>query len=355
MDEYIEIEGPKELNHLNRVLSSKLKDALGYGETRTVGYPQGSFRAKVRFLFGDGDGVFWWAGRLSKDKTVSRNFFGHGTPGNNASLNIDVQFNLPVNKFLRKLGGTFLRHIPTGTVVLAHRGLVTLGHGRIPKSALFAEMAATLREANTSDGTNEFLLIGELESSALVNDIDMFSSELRRTVKAIKAKSVGKKEPHESGSEAPQKVPTVLPSTLREYFDEFSGQRNLKDRRNTVADCYHGTVVRALRDAFVESSEVFKTREIDLIVRTAKKAFVFEVKTSADMQSIYTAIGQLFVHAPVVAHHVGDIPLSKVIVLPEHPIKRLYSTLTGHLGICILTFTRNPQGRIIINGLNQLR
>lgn len=347
MAEYTEIEDPKKLNHLNRILSSKLKSVLGYSETRTIGYPQGSFRAEVRFLSSNGDGVFWWAGKPSKNNTVSQNFFGHGKPGNNASLNIDVQFNLPVRKFSRKLGGAFLRHIPTDTVILAHRGHVTRGHGPIPKSALFAEMAATLREADTSYGVHEFLLIGELESPALVNDIDGFSRELRRTVKAIKSKSVG-------GFEAPRKTPTLLPKTLREYFDEFSGQRYLKERRNTVADCYHGTVVRALRDAFVESGDIFKTREIDLVVRAAKKAFIFEVKTSTNMQSIYTAIGQLFVYAPVVARHVGDIPLIKVIVLPEHPIKPLYSTLTDDLGISVLTFTRNRQGRIIINGLDQM-
>lgn len=162
--EYLEIEDPKELNRLNKDLSAKLTSKFKKIENRTIGYPVADFPAKVHFLSGVGKDVLWWANKQSDDKIKAENYFGHGSPGHNETLNIDVQFNIPVVKFSRKSGGAFLRHYQTREIVLAHRGIVTLGHGRIKKSALFSEMVATLREADTSRGNQKFLLIGELNS-----------------------------------------------------------------------------------------------------------------------------------------------------------------------------------------------
>ena len=69
---------------------------------------------------------------------------------------------------------------------------------------------------------------------------------------------------------------------------------------------------------------------------------------------MYTAVGQLAVHAQAVARQF-DTPLVKVIVLPEHPIQRLYDILTRKLKIRVLTFTRSAGGHVTIDGLKQLR
>jgi hypothetical protein len=149
VSEYLEIEEPKEIRHLNRVLSDKLTKSLGKAETRIIGYPRGTFPAKVRFQKGTEGCVLYWAGRLSRNKRRAVNLFGRGTPGDVATLNIEVQFNVPIVSFSRKSGGTFLRHLPTGRIVLAHRGIATLGHSRIKKNNLFSEMASTVREVST--------------------------------------------------------------------------------------------------------------------------------------------------------------------------------------------------------------
>jgi hypothetical protein len=281
------------------------------------------------------------------------NFFGHGSPGGKASLNIDIQFNLPIVEFSRKSGGAFLRHVPTDRIVLAHRGIVTLGHGRVQKSVLFAETVATLLEANTTNGTGEFLFIGDLESPTLLSDINTFSTELRSAVRAIKLQlSSGPRRP----KTVPRRSSAILAGALHQYFDEFTGQRKLAARNKTVADCYHGAVVRALRDVFDGSSEVLKSREIDLIVVTKTRAFLFEVKTSSSTQSVYTAIGQLTVHRPIVARYVRrGIPLVRVIVLPQRPIERLCDILLDELDIRLVTFIRSAQGHIKIEGLNRIR
>jgi len=350
VSEYIEIESPREIRRINNALFAKLKSGLHHIETRTIGYPQGNFQAKVRFLSDTGSDVLYWSAWRSEDRGAVGSFFGHGASGGHGSLNIDLQFNLPVVDFSRRLGGAFLRHVPTDSIVLAHRGIVTLGHGRVQKATLFSEMAATLREADTGNGSAQFLLIGDLDSPTLVGDIDSFSAEVRRAVRAIKANAV------EAGGDRPKAASKTsrLSGKLRAYFDEFSGQRRVNWPRTSVADCYHGTVVRTLRDAF-GSAETLKSQEIDLTVVTHDRVLLFEVKTSANRQSVYTAIGQLTAHAPIVARYAPRIPLVKVMVLPELPDPRIYNLLTHRLDIRLVTFTRSKQGRIDIHGLKRLK
>jgi len=99
---------------------------------------------------------------------------------------------------------------------------------------------------------------------------------------------------------------------------------------------------------------VLKSKEIDLVAIGVDNAFIFEVKTAADLQGVYTATGQLTIHAPKVAQLMDKTPLIRVIVLPERPTAALCNILTGNLNIRILTFDRSARGRITINELNNL-
>jgi hypothetical protein len=350
MADYIEIEDPIELRKLNRELGLKLKRVFGYGQMRTIGSPGGNFPAKVRFRSRSGENVFWWA-PLPRKKRLEKNLFGRGTPGRNDSLNMDVQFNLPVVRFSRGSGGAFLRHLPTNTIVLAHRGIVTIGHGRVPKDVLFEQMDATRREARTATGPADFLLIGELESSTLVNDLDSFAAQVRGVVQRARMMKDGKT----NQGEAKASVRTKKFAKLRAYFHEFSGTPEVKGRTGGIADCYHGDVVRALKDSLDGSCTFRKSREIDLVIGfKSKTAFLFEAKTSPSTQSVYTAVGQLAVHAPRVAREFRPARLRMVIVLPGQPAKHLHEILTRELGILVLTFTRSVRGKITIAGLEKL-
>jgi hypothetical protein len=343
MPEYREIENPREISKLNKVLSVKLARELPYAETRTIGFPGGAERHKVRFQSRTDNDMFYFSTYLSEDKSTAINLFGHGVPISQNPLYIDVQFNLPVVRFSRRTGGTFLRHIPSNSVVMAHRGITTLGHGRVSKYSLFSEMAATIREAETSKGTAEFLLIGELESSTLVYDIATFSSELWRAKGAV-----GSHNTSTTNS-------TTLRDKLRKYFDEFVGKHRLKNRRRSVADCYHGTVVRAIRDVFHDADETLKNQAIDLTIIKGKRVYLFEAKTSSNTQSVYTAIGQLITHTQVVTEYAPDKTLVRVIVLPESPNQRFCNLFKDQLDIRLLTFTRSQKGGITIHGLDQLK
>jgi hypothetical protein len=152
----------------------------------------------------------------------------------------------------------------------------------------------------------------------------------------------------------PRKAPIGSLVKLRNYFDEFHGERTINARKQTVADCYHGTVIRALRAAFRNERQVLKSREVDLTVITSDRAYLFEAKTSTTSQHIYTAIGQLTSHTPVVAKHAKPLPVTKVIVLPGRPNERYTQLLTSTLDIRIVTFRRSANGRITIKGLDAL-
>lgn len=352
MTEYVEIEDPSEIRRLNMALSAKLKRALPHVETRTIGTPKGSFKATVRFLSDTGESVLYWKVPSSKGKPSGRNLFGHGAPGTNIKLNIEVQFNVPRAAFSRRSGGAFLWHVPSKSVVVAHRGIATIGHGRVKKADLFSQMYATVREVETSDGTGEFLLIGELESPTLIRDIGDFSTELRKAVGRIKANA---EETTSQGHKIAPSGSHSLSGRLRKYFDEFSGMRQIKGRRKTVADCYHGKVVRAVKDEFKDATETLKSQAIDLTVILGERVYLFEVKTSPDPQSVYTAIGQLAAHAPVVADYAARKTLVKVMVVPDLPNQRLCSLLKDRLGIRLVTFTRSPQGEITFDDLKKLK
>lgn len=313
MKEYTEIEDPKEIRRLHHLLAARLKHALPHVETRTIGDPHGNVHAKVRFLSDTGDDVFFSRTCLFKDKRTAGSLFGHGEPGTNASLNMDIQFNFPVVHFSRAWGGAFLRHSPTNNVVLAHRGIVTRGHGRVPKADLFREVSATVWDAETSKGNSKFLLVGELESPNFISEIDDFSSEVRRAVKVIKEKSA--KDAGDK-NETPPGSPVTPSDKLRKYFDESSGERQLKGRRKSIADCYHGTVVRAIRDTFDSSTEIFKSQAIDLIVLVGKRIYLFEVKTSSRPQCIIAdsvGLGKTFEALAIIKYY--ELRNNRVLVL----------------------------------------
>ena len=346
--EYTEIEDTKELARLNADLAKRLRSHLKHTEDREIGYPAGRFSARVYFQRSRGESVFWW----SPGTPSGHNYFGHAKPGDNSWLNIEVQFNVSFPKFSRMSGGSFLRHVATQRVVLAHRGIVTVGHGRVNKVKLFAEVSATTCVADTSGGTREFLFISELETGSLVNDIAAFAIALRRAVKKIQQSDAHNKTLRTvRGSSA--KVSSQL-GKLGRYFDEFIGKMKLKGRKPTIADCYHGTVVRELRDQLESSFEILKSRVVDLVAYKGRQSIIFEVKTSSNTQDVYTAVGQISFHSAAVARFLGCSSLKRVVVLPENPPDQLHSVLTETLEMQVLTYNRSNDGGITFRDLKQL-
>jgi hypothetical protein len=81
-----------------------------------------------------------------------------------------------------------------------------------------------------------------------------------------------------------------------------------------------------------------KSRAVDLAILGKRKSFLFEVKTSADTTSLYTAIGQLQLHAQALSKIFSGRPLKKVLVIPAAPKAHIQKALEQALGIYILTY-----------------
>ena len=106
--------------------------------------------------------------------------------------------------------------------------------------------------------------------------------------------------------------------TWKDYTPEFWGKRQsyfTKDKHEPDVD--HGYLVDCLKEElesnYVLKGKIKKNKWVDLgIVKNGKAQAIFEVKTSTNMQAIYTAVGQLMLHALSSNSH----PL-KYIVLPD--------------------------------------
>ena len=127
------------------------------------------------------------------------------------------------------------------------------------------------------------------ETSTPVDEVDEFSTELRRAARTLKNNGRGAQQSAKHGG---SNHSAKVAAKLREYFDEFSGERRTGGGRKSIADCYHGKVIRAIKDF----SEI-----------------------------------------------ASGLPLVKVIVVPEPPSKHFRSVIEGELGINLLTFTRSAQ------------
>lgn len=343
---YKEIDDITEILKLNTQLGKRLHKVLPYSEERTISRTN----RKIYFNKSSGNDVFWWA-NWESDKRGKINFWGHGTPGDEKTLlNIDVQFNFPA-EFNRNKGGAFLRHVESGKIILAHRGFVTWENGRFPKAPLFAAMASRVCVATTSAGIKEFLLIGELESMTIVEDISNFSSHLRQVLRDHTTENASTNGIDEKTPKSHQE--TAAFGKLRDYFDEFSGKRQAYVPKTTQADSHHGSVVAALKQALNGNASIFKSLEIDLVVERTKSVLLFEVKTSADTQSVYTGIGQLTVHEPRVVQIFSKKAI-KVLVLPEPPKAKLGEILTTCLAIKVIVYAKPEKIRFTFAGLDQL-
>lgn len=121
------------------------------------------------------------------------------------------------------------------------------------------------------------------------------------------------------------------------YFSsEFSGNKKIANKASVEFTTSHGLVVDNLKffvENSIKNSFAYNTQKIDLAVEiNGKLTHLYEVKTATDTQSIYTAVGQLFMHSA------GTTDAEKWIVLPS-PIENaeLIECLTI-LGISILQF-----------------
>ena len=134
---YIEVTEVQEIGLAQQALSRQLRNEYPHRRCRVVGFPAGNFEGAIRFAAPSGGDVSWWLGSMRGDQKSFRNFFGRGNPETRETVNIDLQFNFPMERFSRSFGGIFARNLESGITVLGHRGIATRGRSRVPMDTLF--------------------------------------------------------------------------------------------------------------------------------------------------------------------------------------------------------------------------
>ncbi|TDF62228.1 hypothetical protein [Cupriavidus sp. L7L] len=346
---YREVDDSKLIQQHHKKLSAALIRGGKFREKRIIGYPSGHTTRPVNFL-NNGEDSVWYCSWKNNEEIV--NLFGRGKYGANHTLLIDLQFNYALNKAKKSLGGAFLEEIETGEISLAHRGIVTVIN-RIPKEVALDAMASHVVEAQSGRKSTEFLLVADLESRSLLRDIGEFSIELRDSVRGVEV------EEHEDARFDSPSISKEKRSKrdgfdkLKDYFKEFTGERKSYKPKRIYSKSNHGKIVEALRNELLDEGEAFKSREIDLVVEQKKRALLFEVKTAADTQSVYTAIGQLSVHASPARKFTGK-DVVQIIVLPEPPMRHVVDIIVTELRLRLVTFSFDEQGAVSFQGLNRL-
>jgi hypothetical protein len=357
---YREIEDIKRINALVKGMNRTITASASTRGLRRIGYPGGHENRSVLFLDHDGDDSLWYASWQDHKRDQHVTLVGRGNWQGNEWLPIDVQFNFPITRYNRRKGAAFLEDTETGQEFLAHRGLVTLG-SRVRKDIVLEAMATDVVEAQTSVGLEELLLVCPLDSEYLVPDVGRFARRLRDTVRNLgkngtSASGDTDDEDDDPNDEHPTVSPTLpgkLSDPLKAYFDEFSGQRRSFVPKVSTAVCVHGDVVRALHEAIAPRAKTWKSRAVDLVAEFSDIALLFEVKTAADTQNVYCAVGQLAVHEPAVQGYLNK-PVRKILIVPSMPQEMLARALVETLHVSIATYSISRGKDISFFGLDKL-
>lgn len=348
---YREVEEVQQLKKLNAELTHRISVQAPYEKSKLVGYPSGRDTFPIQFERRSGSDVRWWSSRLSENHAAMINLVGMGDPESESYLLIDLQFNIPLKHFGRKHGGAFVEELSTGRKFLAHRGIVSRGKARVKREDLLAETTHEMVQVATSSGQTDLLIVAPLDSTTLFDDIARFGHEIRRAAKVA------------MGEEAPASAPTpgalssrkfsVIDQNIRGYFDEFEGVKQSPARRASKVFVQHGSVVRQLADA-LQSCRLHKSQLIDLLAEGKNEVCVYEVKTASDRASIYTAIGQLSLHALASAKQFPKKGVRKVFVVPAGVSDEFKALMHRDLGIEVLCFHRNVDGTIKFDGIDKV-
>jgi hypothetical protein len=292
------------------------------GEIRWIGFPSGQLQGSVRWLEDEG----YWCSVADPELHAQDNRYwsAFGTvPRSEAKdpLTITAEINPPKEGVNRRCAG-ILAEDSSGTQYLLHSGKIGGGKPGIGRSAFLSYLESpNQHELAWPDGqVTRAILIGRIDRPALRGQV----GEFIRTVAAFK-----------SGSPAP--LPTPDAGAESTFAEEFAGTKRAYSVSAVIeATCNHGYVIRSLRKA-VEAADVGtvgKDIARDLFVhRKGVVIVLFEAKTDATPQSIYTGIGQLMLHTATQspAPH-------RVLILPDAPDEKTRQRLSA-LGIEVVTYS----------------
>ena len=319
------IQKKSEVVKLHRQLILQLKKFTSERIDALSGHKGVSYTKKVSY---SAELDIWWdIGDTTKGKSGTRywNAFGIGRPIPNKLTNIICEINYPEEGINKRIAANWVKD--GNDVLLVHSGKIGGGRIGIGKNGFIEHYNGVFEEVDLEDLPNEITVIGNLNDPNLAYQIKNFVYEVAR----IKEVLVN----HEKVA-TPK---TALEIIEHSFNEEFVGTKEYKGRKGKISTtANHGLVVNTLKDIISKTGDlVANDQQRDLYIYTNKAAIktVFEIKTSLKSQTIFTAVGQLFVN------NIRLNPMPKLIyVIPEKPNANLAKTLRK-LEIEVLVYTWN--------------
>jgi len=286
---FVLLESKSEIAIAQRTLESTLQRALPRKAVKDIGYPGG----RVHSAHVHTDGRFWFWSRDFRGRKVANlrrlNWFGRFSE--TAGLGITVEINTPYEGRNDQAAGFFARDTDTGIIYLIHSGRVGGGKKGVGKNAFYVWSNEPVVAVVDSKGLpRRGILVMPIKGSAVAASASRYIDLVARFKSAVRAGETETIEFRRKRSE------------FEDYYSEARGRR--KGRRSSVIDYVsrHGEIVDALHAwrksrGMPKNARLVKNVFIDLGMTFGKRLIeVFEVKPSANRQSIYTALGQLMVH-----------------------------------------------------------
>ena len=338
-----------EIARLNKQLARRLSTSFKVRRIREITYPAGHHTGTVYFESAAGTAVRAWSPDSGPDKLI--NFLLAGDPAASTWMQIDVQMNFPAGTYNRRMAGAFVTD-ERGDVLVAHRGKLTKGKAGLPKAKVFREFASRTVEADDHGLTSKIILISALDDPELADRLWKFAVEAREVATRIASEEDDSDADDDTptaggggglgGGRKPSSPPKDPVLKLRDYFDEYAGEGNLKGHGGGKRTVEHGDVVKALELQLRANGRSQKAQAIDLAI-VASQVDLFEVKTSARTTDVYTGVGQLLIHGECI-RELLELPVRRHLVLPAPPRAGHGKHVTKKGGISIVTYEKNGAG-----------
>ena len=315
------VSSQREITHCQRLLKKELISLLRIQKRLTIGHLGGYFENKINF----GENLWYSTFTLKNpDAAIPRHWNGFGIEERKGGHQIIVvEINPPLNGIDGRVSGAFGKDDTQNRYYLLHRGGVGGGRKGIGKESFRSWYRGAWTTLYDEDGYyDEAILVGQLGTGKLIGPLRTFVHEVANYKREM--------------SEGKNSRKPGIPTEILDFTPESHGKR--KGRRKSIFyyESYHGTIVNALAENVklqTTNGSVFNTKQIDLGVEIAGRlAELYEVKSSADLQSVYTALGQLIFHSG------GDSAIRKVLVLPKSELSESLNNKMSVLGVEILGY-----------------
>ena len=312
-----------EIAKLHERLVSKLKSFSSDKIRALTGHMGNSFEKDV--LYSKELDNWWDTGDFSEGKSGKRywNAFGIGKPKPKKLAHIICEINYPVAGINKRIAANWVED--GKDFLLVHSGKIGGGRKNVGKSGFIENYNGVFEEIDSPDLPNEVTVIGNLKDENLPYQIKNFVYEVSRIKNLLVENEI-----NTSPTDPLEKI-------KHSFNEEFAGTKEYKHRKGNVsATANHGLVVNNLKKLIEEKGILVandQQRDLYIYNEKAKIETVFEIKTSLISQSIFTAVGQLYVNNARIN------PLPKLIyVIQEKPNTNLKKTLQK-LNIETLVYT----------------